>query len=259
MSQNAVIQGLWIGPELSKMEQLSIRSFLAHGHSYHLYIYEDVCNVPCGAVVKDADEILPRKAVFAYPKGPEKGGLSGFANLFRYKLLLEKGGWGVDLDVVCLKPWDFEAPYVFSAEWNPKHRRIIHAGILKAPAGSPFIRECYEQASRLDTGTIAFRQNGKKLLEPLMASHGLESFIVSPRTFCPLDWWEWPRLTDRNFKFRIPGESYGIHLWHDKWRRHARRRFRKRLLDFFLRRPRIRKNIRYPEETLYGYLQARYL
>jgi hypothetical protein len=35
---NDIIQGLWVGPELSVMEQLSVSSFLRHGHQYHLYV-----------------------------------------------------------------------------------------------------------------------------------------------------------------------------------------------------------------------------
>ena len=48
---NKVIQGLWIGPELSVMEQLSIASFLENGHEYHLYVYDAVKNVPARAVI----------------------------------------------------------------------------------------------------------------------------------------------------------------------------------------------------------------
>ena len=48
MSQ--IIQGLWVGPELSVMEQLSVSSFLRHGHQYHLYVYDDVKNVPAGTL-----------------------------------------------------------------------------------------------------------------------------------------------------------------------------------------------------------------
>ncbi len=36
-----VFQSLWIGAELSAMEQLSIRSFLANGHEFHLYTYQE--------------------------------------------------------------------------------------------------------------------------------------------------------------------------------------------------------------------------
>ncbi|HKB65528.1 MAG TPA: hypothetical protein VKC61_06695 [Pyrinomonadaceae bacterium] len=63
---NKTIQGLWIGRELSLMEQLSISSFLQNGHDYHLYVYEEVKNVPAGTVVRNANEILPAARIFQY-------------------------------------------------------------------------------------------------------------------------------------------------------------------------------------------------
>src|SRR4051794_17882417 len=84
------VQSLWIGPELSVMEQLSIRSFLANGHPFHLYVYSDVRGIPDGADVRDAREILPESMIFQYS---EYKTVAGFANYFRYKLLLDRGGW----------------------------------------------------------------------------------------------------------------------------------------------------------------------
>jgi hypothetical protein len=88
---NRIVQGLWIGPELSVMEQLSIASFLRNGHEYHLYVYGEVKNIPMGTRVKDGDEeILPVSMIFQYRR--EKS-YSAFSNFFRYRLLLERGGW----------------------------------------------------------------------------------------------------------------------------------------------------------------------
>ena len=87
---NKIIQGLWIGPELSVMEQLSIASFLRNGHEYHLYVYDELSNVPRGTVIKDASEVLPPSQIFQYKQNQS---YAGFANFFRYKLLLERGGW----------------------------------------------------------------------------------------------------------------------------------------------------------------------
>ena len=110
---NEIIQGLWVGPELSVMEQLSVSSFLRHGHQYHLYVYDDVKNIPAGTVIKDGNEILSASRIFQYK---QQASYSGFSNFFRYKLLLERGGWWVDTDTVCLKPFDFSEEYVFSSE-----------------------------------------------------------------------------------------------------------------------------------------------
>ena len=62
------VQSLWVGSRLSTMEQLAIRSFLHHGHGYHLYTYDppSVENLPPGAEELDAEAILPNSAIFEY-------------------------------------------------------------------------------------------------------------------------------------------------------------------------------------------------
>ena len=79
-----IVQSLWIGTRLSVMEQLAIRSFLDHGHPFHLYTYGDVENVPAGTVVRPGTEILPEQEIFCYQSGYGKGSFSAFSNCFRH-------------------------------------------------------------------------------------------------------------------------------------------------------------------------------
>ena len=107
---NNTIQTLWVGSTLSKMEQLSLSSFVKNGHDTHLYAYYDIDNVPEGVEVKDGREILPEDMIFKYS---DHNSFSGFSNYFRYKLISDKGGFWVDTAMVCLKPWDFTEPFIF--------------------------------------------------------------------------------------------------------------------------------------------------
>src|SRR3954467_14258102 len=95
-----VINELWIG-QLSPVEQLCLKSFVAKGHNVHLYTYDAIENVPQGVTLQDAAQILPPSQIFRNRRGRGKGSLAGFSDLFRYKLLLDKGGWWVDTDVFC--------------------------------------------------------------------------------------------------------------------------------------------------------------
>ena len=61
-----VIQSLWIGTEVSKLEQLCMKSFIAHGHPFHLYAYNDIQGVPPSVVLKNANQIIPEKDITAY-------------------------------------------------------------------------------------------------------------------------------------------------------------------------------------------------
>ena len=92
------------------MEILSMKSFLHNNHNYHLYTYGDIGNIPEGVLVKDANKILPEKDIFRY----QNGSVSAFSNVFRYKMLFEKGGYWVDTDLVCLKPFDFKEDFSIS-------------------------------------------------------------------------------------------------------------------------------------------------
>jgi len=72
-----LIQSLWIGPRLSTMERLCISSFLANGHRFQLYLYEETEGIPPGTEVRDAKRILPASRIFKYtaarPAGEQRG------------------------------------------------------------------------------------------------------------------------------------------------------------------------------------------
>jgi mannosyltransferase OCH1-like enzyme len=130
LTANKIVQGLWIGSELSAMEEMSIASFLMNGHEYHLYVYQDVENVPTGTVVKDASEVLPSSMIFQYR---DFNSYAGFSNFFRYKLLLERGGWWVDTDMICLQPFDFTDEYVFSSEISEGRETTLPVSSRRPP------------------------------------------------------------------------------------------------------------------------------
>ena len=73
-----IFQSLWLGKRLSVMEQLSIRSFLDQGYSFHLYTYQDVENIPQGTTIRRGDEILPADEIFCYQSGYGKGVIPPF-------------------------------------------------------------------------------------------------------------------------------------------------------------------------------------
>src|SRR5438045_9757857 len=50
-------------------------------------------------------------------------------------VLLERGWWCDDNDIICLKPFDFSEEYVFSSEIS-RGLEVINCGAIKAPVGS---------------------------------------------------------------------------------------------------------------------------
>jgi glycosyltransferase involved in cell wall biosynthesis len=139
-----------MGPRLSRLEQLTLQSFVRWGHSFHLWLYDELeTPIPHGVIVCDAAEILPRTRIFRkrardHETGVGEGSISPFTDLFRYKLLYERGGVWSDMDITCLRPFDFEADYVFRS-----HQLGMVGNLMKCPAGCELMKLCYEQSDTI--------------------------------------------------------------------------------------------------------------
>jgi len=226
-----IVQSLWVGPRLSRMEYYSIKSFLVLGYEYHLYTYEKVKNIPKGTKIKDANEIMPRKEIFDL-----KTTYLPFSDIWRYKMLYEKGNYWVDLDMIAIKKFDFKEDYVFSSErtiqegaYKSRSPLVPNIGILKAPKGSPFFLEAYNKC-------LEFNKKNKnddklkymKMLRKLIIKRNMSKWVKHPKLFCNLDWWHareafevHNRYKDKygvtaptiNSHFNGP---YTVHFWRDR-------------------------------------------
>jgi len=228
-----IVQSLWVGSDLSKMEIYSIKSFLRTGHTFHLYTYDKINNIPKGVIVKDANEILPKKTIFTL-----KNLYLPFSDIFRYKMLYEKGNYWVDVDLISMRPLDFTEPFVFASErtiqkgaYKLKAKYVTNNCILKAPAKSKFYKDLFEVS-------MAYHKKGPnkdkikylRLLRKMVEKYKYQRYIKSPNHFCHLDWWyakdAFLPLKSFRSKYGVRGHSinsmfgkgvqfapYTIHLW----------------------------------------------
>jgi hypothetical protein len=218
-----IIQSLWIGPRLSPMEKLSILSFLRNGHPFHLYVYQETEGIPAGTVILDANDILPSSKIF---KCTGYDSYAGFANFFRYKLLLEKGGWWVDLDTVCLKPFEFAEPFVFSSEMCPSAPGLndiptINNGIIKAPRMSEIMQAAWAICETLNPQELTWGQCGPALVGRLVDQYSLKEYVRPPEVFCPLHCPMWDLQLWPDISWTFGQETFAVHLWNEMWRRAA--------------------------------------
>ena len=220
MQTPEIIQSLWIGEKLSVMEKLSISSFIAHGHPFHLYVYDEVKGIPEGTTIKDASKILPPDKIFKYK---DHDSYAGFANLFRYKLLLEEGNYWVDTDLVCLKPFLHSADYIFASEriQTKIANKSIRANncLIKAPGGSAIMEYCYKKSASKDLGVLKWGETGPELLTEAITMMKMQNYVAKPKIFCPVNWWDWNQFLDGSIDDRVLADSHAVHLWNEMWRR----------------------------------------
>lgn len=232
-----IIQGLWIGSRLSTMERLSIKSFLAHGHRYHLYTYTDIEGVPPGATVMDADEIVPVNRIFRYPNA---GSYAGFSDIFRYKLLLLRGNWWADMDTVCCRPFDFSDSVVISSERAGAGCWYANVGVLKFPPSSPVMEAACRISGAKDPESLTHGEIGPALMEWLVARFSLESYVKAPEIFCPISCSRRALLTSPGGE--IPREAFTVHLWNEMWAADA-----------------LNRDGQFPSDSIYEQLKRAYL
>src|SRR5271166_6167474 len=130
------LNSLWTGGELGPIERLSVISALSVGHPLTIYSYapEKLGAVPSGAEIRDAGEVSPYESLAHYLEGGWGALASDF---FRYALLAKGLGTWVDLDLLFLKPIDFEDEYVFGWE----NKKSINGAVLRLPRDSDMLRE----------------------------------------------------------------------------------------------------------------------
>ena len=239
----SIIQSLWIGDSFSIMEKLSVSSFLKNGNQFHLYTYDKVRNLPAGVIVKDANKILSSDKIFKYKKHDS---YAGFANLFRYKLLLEKGGYWVDTDVVSLKTFDHKEEYVFTKARMPKQLLInkyqICNCIMKAPKGSEILEYCYYESAKKDSKQLSWGETGPELLTKAVKKFKMKPFVMNTNIFCPINWFESEKFINASTNKNIIEKSEAVHLWNEMWRRNG-----------------IDKSAKFPETSIYEILKKKYL
>ncbi len=130
MPQDYQIAALWIGGELSFLEQLCLKSFLDAGHQVKLYTYHGITNAPEGCEMADANQILPQDNFLRHARTNSP---ALHSDLFRYHLLAanDRMIWA-DTDAYCVKPFTTDSGHFFGWE-SPRH---INGGVLGLPSDS---------------------------------------------------------------------------------------------------------------------------
>lgn len=216
--KNKIIQSVWIGSSLSSMESLCIRSFIANGHEFHLYVHGKCSEIPNGTVIKDANEILPESEITKFRS------VTIFSDLFRY-LLLKRGvsPWYVDMDTIALRPFEFSEDYIFASEFLQNGHRLVDNGILKLPADSALLSElinrCQQQdpmnpSGKLSHGALAM---GPELMTELAEKFNMLEYVKAPAVFTGIVPWEIPQtFVDPTYSANLT-EAYAAHMWQSRW------------------------------------------
>jgi mannosyltransferase OCH1-like enzyme len=206
-----VVNGFWYGSELGELEKLCIDSWIENGYKFRLWLYEDI-EVPKDVIVKNANHIVSFDQYFTYSEGHTVGTPVAFSNLFRTQLLYKLGGLYVDLDVLCLKPYEFNERFVFSEQVDSGWDYHVATCILYSEnKGERIFEDWSDWILAKKNKTITHGDLGPNLFTKLIINNKLQKYVLPKDYFCPIDWQSYKDM------FINRPDSYGIHLFGSIW------------------------------------------
>jgi hypothetical protein len=212
-----LFQSFWWGAP-SPYERLCLNSFVDRGHAFDLYTYDPNLTVPVGVQLRDAATILDQSEFFVYDNEPGRGSPAAFANLFRYKLLKDKGGWWVDTDVVCLADDIPTYPEFFAHQ-----DELLNGAVLYFEPGHPLMALCFDQAKAAGK-SVRWGDTGPRLLTRVLKETG-DIARALPASVCyPIRYTEVvdmfrPAATEA-LQSRIASAQF-LHLWNEMFNQNA--------------------------------------
>lgn len=239
---DTIVHFLWVYGELSRLEQLSISSFLHNGYTACLWTYDTIRNAPEGTILRDARDILPEERIFTY----RNGSYAGFSNLFRYALLCARGGMWADTDVVCLKNLSQKPghPFLVSERIHGSDKIKININVIHDPKPSrgDIIDMALAVTERFPLDKLDWGDCGPTLLTNLYGAYPKLGYTIMEPDFAnPVDFWKCPKVLISP-GIELPINSTYLHLYNEMWRRNG-----------------VDKNGCFHKNSIVGALQEKYL
>jgi hypothetical protein len=212
----------WNG-NFSLYEYACVASFVKNNFKVNVFTFDRNLNLPSGAILRDAGEILPKSELHAYTLSGIKGCMAGFADAFRLHLLKKAGGWWFDADVMCLR--DVTAfrqlvtnkPVPISAGFQ--NRKYVSNAVLYAD-DSHFVDALLTQLKKNGKDVI-WGKNGPELTTKIMTDLGYLNYADPVSTFYPFDGHDLFKIFEPDYKDWCEsafGQSLTMHLWNDMLR-----------------------------------------
>jgi hypothetical protein len=242
---DATVHVLWVNGELSRLETLSLASFVKNKFSVNLWTYNTAISAPSGVVVRDAREIIPEERIF-YSKS---GSLAPYSDLFRYRVLLSEPGLWCDADVICLAEADkflsTETEAFLVSERLPVPGSLkVNGNVIYWPdnADKTFIKLALNISESLDPSKVHGLEIGPKLMTTLYQSFpNLRPRVMHPNFANGISPWNCPEALLKP-KGSIPRGAVFVHCFNEIWRQKG-----------------FDKNRPFPEESILWNLEKKYL
>lgn len=181
---------LWVGGPLTKIQEISLASFVYYNHDITLYVYDSELKVPSGVKKADAREILPEDRIFKV-----ENTYASFSDVFRYNMIQKTGLAWVDADTICLSSdWNFKDNIFASYEVGAEP--CIVGGVLSLPKDSDIVKYLVDHVEKIDKETAGWGSMGPQLVNKAFNEYNYLEYVYDYKVFLGIHLNEWPLLWD---------------------------------------------------------------
>lgn len=181
---------MWIGNSITKVQELSLLSFLYYGHSIDLFLYNLDIDVPNGVNKKNARDILEYDNVFVV-----NNSYAPFSDLFRYKMIQKTGLVWTDIDNVCLSSnWEDLGEIFAGYELQSESEQIVNNAILSLDKNSKIINFLVDESKKFDKANITWSEIGPKLVTNAFNLFNYQKHIKEFNIFYPIAFYDYEIL-----------------------------------------------------------------
>ena len=204
----------WAGESVSAYEAACMSSFVRHGYALNVYSYGGISNLPSGAALCSAHDIVDEKYVRAYLiKG--KPSLSHFSDLFRYRLFQKTDFIYVDTDLYLLRPFDFVFPKTVLAL---EDKANICGAIMRIDRASPLLAQLVARTEKLAGRDLVWGETGPRLVTSAFGNDIAWKNAFRPDLFFPIhynEFWKTFLPEHREECESLCRGAYTLHLWNN--------------------------------------------
>lgn len=199
---------LWVGNPITKIQEVSLSSFIYHGHDLTLYVYDMDMRVPEGVHKAFAGDIMDESEMFLV-----QNTYAAFSDLFRYRMIKKTGLVWVDADTICLSSdWDGLGDTYACLEND-----TVVGGVLALPQDSPAINYLIKKSTQFNKKKIKWTDVGPALVDKTFRSFDLMNYVYPMEIFCGIHWSQWNKLWDPKYLKeikRLEKKSKSISVYH---------------------------------------------
>lgn len=194
-----------------------LASFPAAGASLRVFSYDPRLDLPPGVRLEDAraicaDESLTRRFI-----ANGKPSIATFADMFRYRMIRDKGYCWVDADILCLtKPAFGRDDVIFCRQADAVGTSLINNAVLRLPPSHPALAELVATGEAAVDVDQRWGALGPFLLTPVLTKHGLYDRALDSHVCYPIEpeqFWKLFLPAYRDWANEAARGATFVHLW----------------------------------------------